>query len=288
MTATVDPAPYGTRMPHGLDRALIALARRLPANWFGLRASMPMRRIVINRLGDGALDTTAWGVRLRLYPRRNGCEKMALFTPQLFDVVERTALAAAIAQRRVDGEPFTFVDIGANVGLYALFVAARAAAAAGRARVLAIEPQPGIVERLRFNVAANPELSVTVVPVALADYQGEVELAIDNRDSGGTRLAGTAGASGDEVVRVPCRPLASVLAEAGFSRVDALKIDVEGVEDLVLAPFLRETASEQLPRLLLIEDWGSAWKFDLFGLLKERGYAPAARSRHNVAFRLAG
>ena len=37
------------------------------------------------RIGDRPIDTTLWGMRVRLYPRRNSCEKNALFTPQMFD-----------------------------------------------------------------------------------------------------------------------------------------------------------------------------------------------------------
>ena len=64
-------------------------------------------------------------------------------------------LAQAIDQRLAAGGSFTFVDVGANVGLYSLFVATRARS---RARILALEPQPGIVDRLRFNLAANPDV----------------------------------------------------------------------------------------------------------------------------------
>ena len=51
----------------------------------------------------------------------------------MYDPRERALIAEAIAQRLAASEKFTFVDIGANVGLYALFVAA---CAGGRARVL--------------------------------------------------------------------------------------------------------------------------------------------------------
>jgi FkbM family methyltransferase len=282
MTATVDFAPYGSRPPGLLPRTLLAVTRRLPANWLGLRISMPLRRMAINALGDQPVDITLWNTRMRLYPRRNSCEKNALFTPQLFDLHERNVLAAALDRRLAAGATFTFVDIGANVGLYSLFVAARGG---GHAQVLAVEPQPGIVERLAFNLRANPQLAIELAPVAVADREGEIELLIDNRDSGGTRLnKGAASVSGYETVRVRCRPLATILADAGIVAVDALKIDIEGAEDLALAPFLREAPDALLPRLVLIEDRTDDWTVDLYALLRERGYAVSSRSKHNVVF----
>src|SRR5947207_13452679 len=138
MTASVDLSPYGSYPPDRLTRAVLALTRGLPANWLGLRTSMPFRRIVIDWLSDRPVDTTVWNARVRLYPSRNSCEKNALFTPQMLDVIERGELAGALDRRLAEAGGFTFVDIGANVGLYSLFVAARGGP---RTRILAIEPQ---------------------------------------------------------------------------------------------------------------------------------------------------
>jgi FkbM family methyltransferase len=246
---------------------------------------MPFRRMVIDSLGQRPVDTEVWGARARLYPSRNICEKNALFTPQAFDVLERRMLAAAIDRRVAAGAPFSFVDIGANVGLYSLFVGAHAASSGGRARILAIEPQPGILDRLSFNRALNPELDITILPVAVADQETEAELVL-RRDPGGSHLNKGVEPVGDaEIVRVPCRPLAAILREADIRSIDALKIDIEGAEDLALQPFLRSAARELLPGLLLIEDRPD-WQVDLYGLLRERGYVRAAQSRHNVVFAL--
>jgi FkbM family methyltransferase len=229
---------------------------------------------------------------MRLYPSHNICEKNALFTPQMFDIIERHALGEAIDKRIAAGGTFTFVDIGANVGLYSLYVASRSGA---RARVLAIEPQPGILELLRFNVMLNASANVTVLPVAVADRDGNMTLVIDERDSGGTRLAKstTTGATADAttshgvaLTRVMCRPLAAILDEAGIFSIDALKIDIEGAEDLALAPFLRTAPIELLPRLVLIEDRPGDWSVNLYSLMQARGYAVLARSRQNAIFQL--
>jgi FkbM family methyltransferase len=281
----VDLSPFGSRAPGALDRFALALTRAMPNNWLGLRLAILFRRIVTSRLGRGALDTTLWGMRLRLYALGNGCEKNALFTPQMFDVMERGVLAQAIEKR---GEMFTFVDIGANVGLYSLYVASLAGS---HARILAIEPQPGILERLRFNLAANPGVNVTVLPIAVADRAGTVELVLDASDSGGTHIDKrneTRGSARATVVAVPCKTLVEILAETGIASIDALKIDVEGAEDLVLVPFLRDAPRELLPALILIEDTRGFWQTDLFALLEQHGYTAIARSRQNVAYRRAG
>jgi FkbM family methyltransferase len=281
LVASADLSPFGSRTPGRLDRAVLALTRSLPANWLGLRLAILLRRIVTARRGGNPIDTELWGMRLRLHPLGNGCEKNALFTPQMYDVVERNTLAQAIDRRLDQGGVFTFIDIGANVGLYSLFVAARAGA---RARILAIEPQPGILERLRFNLAANPAARIEVLPIAVADREGAVDLFIDTDDSGGTRIKRLP-ASRAEGVSVPCRSLLAICADAGIAAIDALKIDVEGAEDLVLAPFLHAAPENLLPRLVVIEDTRGYWRTDVFALLAQHGYTAFARSRHNVALR---
>jgi FkbM family methyltransferase len=284
MTAPFDLAPYGAHLPCRFVRTVLAVTRRLPANWLGLRLSMPLRRIAIDWLRGRPVDTTVWNARMRLYPGDNACEKNALFTPQMYDLNERGELATALDRRLAENGTFTFLDIGANVGLYSLFLANRGAA---RARILAAEPQPGILERLRFNLSANAGLEVTVLPLAVADREGEVELVINPRDSGGTHLdAAQASAQDAERVRVPCQPLTAILHDAGIASIDALKIDIEGAEDLALAPFLRAAPTELLPRLLLIEDRPDDWTVDLYALLRQRGYALITRNRHNAVWRL--
>ncbi|MEA2873625.1 MAG: hypothetical protein QOH67_3601, partial [Hyphomicrobiales bacterium] len=180
MTAAFDSSPWGAHLPSRRDGAVLALTRAMPANWLGQRLAILFRRLVMRRIGEGCVDTMLWGMRLRLYPRRNGCEKNALFTPQMYDTMERRVLAEAV--RRREGT-FTFVDIGANVGLYSLYLAT-----CGDVRTLAIEPQPGILERLRFHLAANPSAKVDVLPIALSDRAGEAVLVINNSDSGGTHI----------------------------------------------------------------------------------------------------
>jgi FkbM family methyltransferase len=279
---TADQRPYGALAPGRLDRAVIAATSRLPANWLGLRLAILLRRLVTMRLPARALDVERWGLRLRLHPLDNGCEKGLLFTPQMFEPEERAELTREIA-RKPPGGPFVFVDVGGNVGLFSLFVAAESK---GRARIVAFEPEPGNFARLAFNVAANPGLPVKPRQLALSDEPGELAIELDQRDRGGTRAhrLGAANPAAD-IVRVPCRPLLAALRDERIDRIDALKLDVEGMEDVILMPFLRDAPPSLWPELIVIEDARALWSADLFGELAKRGYAVVSRSKLNVMLR---
>ena len=267
-------------MPGRFDAAVLARTSGLPRNWLGLRLAIALRRLVTMRLtgDDPGLDVERWGLKMRLHPLRNGCEKGLLFTPQFYEAEEREHLAHRIDRVVMTGRPFVFVDVGANVGLFSLFVAAHAG---GHARILAIEPEPENLRRLRFNLNANPGLPISVLPHALGDRAGTVTVEANLDDRGGTRTRSDDG-SADAATRVPCKTLLQTLNEQSITAIDALKIDVEGVEDTILMPFFRDAPKDLWPRFLIIEDTSGLWRANVFGELKARGYRETGRSRQNV------
>jgi FkbM family methyltransferase len=278
----MNDAPFGALAPSPFDRAIMALTGRMPDSWVGLKLAMALRRLVTMRMETaGALDVERWRLRMRLHPRDNGCEKNLLFTPQMYEPPERAELARDIARVGGSGRPFVFVDIGANVGLFSLFVAATARIA----RILAIEPEPGNFARLAFNIAANPRLPITPLALALGDAEGTAFIVLNARDRGGTRLAPGGRQDG---VEVKCRPLLAVVRDAGLTGIDALKIDVEGAEDKVLAPFFRDAPEALWPSLIVIEDSSAEWSTDLFALLASKGYEVSSRTKQNVVLRRRG
>jgi hypothetical protein len=171
--------------PGFIDRSVIAATSSLPNNWLGLRLAIGLRRIVTMRLPrDCGIDAERWGLRMRLHPLDNGCEKGLLFTPQMYEATELAELGTEIDRTSATGWPFVFVDIGANVGLFSLFVASKAGP---NAKIIAIEPDPENLRRLRFNVAANPGIPIRVMPIALGEAPGRVVLEANHSDRGGTR-----------------------------------------------------------------------------------------------------
>jgi FkbM family methyltransferase len=282
-----DTATFGALAPGRLDRLVMAMTKPLPDTYAGLRLAILLRRAVTMRLPypDGALDVERWGMRMRLHPRDNGCEKNLLFTPRMYEPEELGELETDIARAKAQGRAFTFVDIGANVGLFSLFVAA----CAGRqARIFAVEPEPGNLRRLEFNIRANPGVPIKIIAKALGDEAGVVAVELDRRDRGGTRTKKIDQAeTSPQTVRVPSQTLLDLLAGEAVDAVDALKIDVEGLEDSILQPFFRDAPPRLWPRLAIIEDSRPSWKTDLMSAMQARGYKLVALSRHqNLIMRL--
>lgn len=266
--------PFGTFAPKAYLARIIARTRAASDSFLGRKIAYALRRLGLRSLDGAPVDIESLGAKMRLYPDGNVCEKRVLFTPQYFDAVERELLASRLR----DG--FTFIDIGANIGAYSLFVAARA----GRgARILAVEPQPEIFARLAFNIAQNPFGTVKAVACALADKPGELTLFIDptNRGESSVRiLNSSAGVS----VKVPAVTLLSLVESEGYERIDAIKLDVEGAEDLILEPFLRDAPQALWPGFVIIEDSRQRWQIDLAGLLERNGYKLVAQTRLNLMF----
>jgi FkbM family methyltransferase len=272
-----DTAPFGTYAPTGFVRWAIERTRAFSANWISWRLLFLLRRMVAAVLRGAPVDVEALGARMRLYPYNNICEKKVLFTPQFFDPEELELLRARMH------EGFTFVDVGANIGAYTLFVGALAGPSA---RILAVEPQADVFDRLTYNIQLNPHGTIKAVDCAVADKPGELTMFVDPRNRGESSVK-IVGSSQAPTVRVAAKTLLELLKDEGFSHVDAVKLDVEGAEDIILEPFLRDAPPALRPRLLIIEDGSRQWQTDLPALLEATGYRLVVKTRLNFVYELA-
>jgi FkbM family methyltransferase len=269
-----EPAPFGSYNPSRLAGWIIGRTQSLPNNWLGRRLYVFLRRIATPLLRHDPLDVERLGARMRLYPYNNICDKKVLFTPHFFDPDEMELLKARVT----DG--FTFVDVGANIGAYSLFVAAHAGPAA---RILAIEPQPDVFDRLTYNIRQNPFHTVKAVACAIADKPGELTMFLDARNRGESSVK-IVGADEGETLQVPATTLLNLVRQEGFPRIDAIKLDVEGAEDIILEPFFRDAPEQLYPALIIIEKGGRQWQIDLPALLEAHGYVKLRETRLNLVF----
>lgn len=266
--------PFGAFAPRGVLARIIAWTRCAPDSFLGRKTAYALRRLGLRSLAGAPVDIESLGAKMRLYPDGNVCEKRVLFTPQYFDQRERDLLAGRIC------EGFRFIDIGANIGAYSLFVAAKAGPGA---RILAVEPQPDVFARLAFNIAQNPFGTVKAIACALADKPGELTLFLDPANKGESSVRILRSSTG-ATVKVPATTLLALLQSEGYERLDAVKLDVEGAEDLILEPFLRDAPEALWPSFIIIEDLRERWQMDLVGLLTQRGYRMLAQTRLNLVF----
>jgi FkbM family methyltransferase len=133
-----------------------------------------------------------------------------------------------------------FVDIGANVGINAMF----AARIRPTARVVAIEPSVENYTLLTTNLEANGCGNVEAHRIAIADRTGELSFV------GSGTNAHLSLADRPEGGRVACHTLDGFLRDADIGRIDLMKIDVEGYTDLVLS---RASAACRMARAVILE-----------------------------------
>ncbi|HLX16749.1 MAG TPA: FkbM family methyltransferase [Bradyrhizobium sp.] len=270
MAPANDPAspPFGAFAPTRAQAAIIAAAHRSRLKRGAFR---PMLSRLINRLRAGPVDVHYQGASFRFYHQASATERGALFNPD-YNIEELEFLRANLPTGGV------FVDVGANVGTYAL-VLARHVGTSGK--VIAIEPHPVTHARLAFNRRASGFTQVHLVAAAAGPSDGELMIETDGDNLGASHIV-SGGGSGN-AIKVPSLRLQRILTEAGADHVDALKIDVEGFEDRVLTGFFRDTPKSLWPRAVVIEHLSrNEWLEDCIADMRSRGYEEAGRSRSNM------
>jgi FkbM family methyltransferase len=265
-----------------LERLRI-FANKLGADALSMRfASIARHSLIFGRRDPFDIDVFEL-CRARVYPRTNRCERRVFLGVNSWDPAEREALRAKIAATAGRG-PFVFVDCGANVGLYGLYVVSEATRCGREVQLVSIEPDPVNLSRLRFNLAASRVRNAQIFGCALGDrdYTGRLLSAQSNR--GEVRLA----ADGDDMqgaVDVPVRTLPRILEEAGLARVDVMKLDIEGAEYPALRALFEESPKSLWPSVILLEIGKRKLRLDAFQLCIDHGYTLAQRTRVNVILR---
>lgn len=127
-----------------------------------------------------------------------------------------------------------FVDVGANIGYYALMFASLLR---GEGEILCLEPDPTNLLELKANVAENKlERMISVLPIAAGDEDGTM------RFEPGLNAHATPTGTMEVIVKK--------LDSLAPAKVDFIKIDVEGYEGAVLDG-ARETIERFRPTIFL-------------------------------------
>lgn len=139
------------------------------------------------------------------------------------------------ALRKQGIAPATVVDVGANVGQFAV----ASARTFPTAKIYSVEPLPDCLPKLRHNTRRLPE--VTILPFAVGERSGSVTFRVNAHAHSSSILAledahrrAFPDAVEQRTIEVPIRTLDEILADCPLPRPLLLKLDVQGYETQAL------------------------------------------------------
>lgn len=200
------------------DKLPSSLAARLR----GDSGAAALLRPIFNRLlptGPSVVEVRsglAAGIRLEILPRSEKYYWSGTYEPQVLQ---------EIATRLRPGS--TYWDVGSHIG-YMVAVASRLVGPTGT--VVAFEPNPENLRRLRRTVELNDLPNVTIRDLALSDCVGESEFYLRGSSLMGSLFAGPS--------RLPTVTVRTSTVDEELKTLaapDLIKIDVEGSEGAILA-----------------------------------------------------
>jgi FkbM family methyltransferase len=145
-------------------------------------------------------------------------------------------------------------DIGASVGLMTVHAAVLLSK---KGQIIAFEPDPDTMERLKHNVSLNSVSNVVFVSWAVSDGAGEVSLFTDGASGNAPTLREQIDREGcpKNQITVQTKTLDSEILASNLPLPTVLKIDIEGAEVLCLrgAQKLLSGQLGEKPRLIFLE-----------------------------------
>jgi FkbM family methyltransferase len=166
------------------------------------------------------------------------------------------------------GNETVILDLGANVGFFALYAASKA----GQAKIYCAEPVPATFRRLIHHLEWNGCTNrVTALNFAVSGSAGTRFIARENVPSGQKRLLAESDSLPGET-QVQSRTLESIFDQFRLHHVDMAKVDIEGSEYEVLL----STRPEILRRIARMD-------LEVHNNLTARGYSFDALVKHLLA-----
>lgn len=175
-----------------------------------------------------------------------------------------------------------FIDIGANSGLYSCYIASTC----GRnSIVIAIEPNPNMVERILYNHQIQDKYIRTkntkfiIEQCAVSDDEN---ISILDLSEGVGSASLHVSEKSDNKIEVKTKTLLSILHSNNIKKINTLKIDIEGYEDRALIPFFKNAEKTLYPKAIVIEYTSSdQWEVDILNFLIDIGYTELKKTRGN-------
>jgi FkbM family methyltransferase len=175
------------------------------------------------------------------YPLNSGVGRALL--AGIFEVYELNFLRKFLKQGDV------VLDVGANGGLYTVIAAQRVGK---EGHIYACEPSQRELNLLQHNIKSNSLENVTIIKSAVSSEEGTVKFGIA-QDGAMNSLAVTdhPGQSVNQWENVELTTIDNIISLYKLTKINLIKIDVEGAEKLVIDGAQNLLQSEDSPVLLL-------------------------------------
>ena len=192
----------------------------------------------LRRLESPALDLWRYLTFRGAYPYRCRIRTpLGQVAPTLWSPHDMLTVVEVFAKQiyPVMRDASTIVDLGANIGISALYFLTEAP----RSRLHLFEPNPRLTPRLRANLAGFED-RVEIEAAAVADFEAAVEFGLEP-----TGRYGGIGIAGTDTIELRARSASAVLEEVLEidGRIDLLKIDIEAGETSLLRSLSPELLS---------------------------------------------
>ncbi len=257
---------------NGLEKILFVLGRQIP--------NIPILKAIPNRvlkpihllLNRKSIVVSVLGFKMRLNPAE--CVDGNLyFSPQLYDKNEINWLKNKMPDNGV------FVDVGANIGFWALYFANMFP----RSKVIAIEANPDTFKILNENIMFNDYLNIKSIQLGVSDEIGVLDLWCNDSGNRGADSFLSYADDNKRCIRVLVKPLLEILTSAGVSKIDILKIDIEGFEMRVLSRFFSDAPFAIWPKFICAE---VSHVPEIISLLETHGYKVVLLIGENCIFEM--
>jgi FkbM family methyltransferase len=129
--------------------------------------------------------------------------------------------------RRLLKPGMTFIDIGANIGYFALLAAALVGPTG---KVYAFEPNPDNCRMVEMSIEANSFANIQLFPYAVAEARQQFNLDVGGTNSNGRIIDFSPDAVPGQATPILVQAVVLDDALTGLERVDVIKLDIEGAE----------------------------------------------------------
>lgn len=167
----------------------------------------------------------------------------------------------------------TVIDIGANVGSFALYASTKTDGA-----VYAFEPLPENVDLIHKSISMNKISSITVVPAAVSFDEGDIKLSLAHSNAMHSTIQRSS--NSNISITVPAINIEKYCTTHNIQTIDYLKMDCEGGEYDIILNWSQSFAEKIKVMVLEYHDHPKYMYRDLIQRLSEQGFAVKEHEGH--------